>query len=274
MVNNMNKSRIFLIAIKRQFRLSNIITFGVLALLMILTNIFVDRGMNFERIIVSSIRSAFLPILIVRLIFVLKETNNHGVNKAIYLNYNSKSIYISRILSDFLLMLFGLLLITTTPILIHVIKNHLYVSGDDVGKWVMFILGYSVIYMLITVLFRYIQASIKNKGLRAIAYTTTIILTYTFMLIIKVLMGLRATVWEYDFQTWIYENREIVTWVPILNITTVNLVLDHTQRFTNGTELISHYEYWRMIPFIIYSLGVVSLIATLGASKRKTLLCA
>lgn len=134
MVNNMNKSRIFLIAIKRQFRLSNIITFGVLALLMILTNIFVDRGMNFERIIVSSIRSAFLPILIVRLIFVLKETNNHGVNKAIYLNYNSKSIYISRILSDFLLMLFGLLLITTTPILIHVIKNHLYVSGDDVGK--------------------------------------------------------------------------------------------------------------------------------------------
>ena len=129
----MNKSRILLIAIKRQFRLSNITTFGVLAVVMILTNIFIGE-IPFNRIITSSMRSSFMPILIVRLIFVLRETNNHDMNKAIYLNYNAKSIYISRIFSDLLLMFFGLLLITAMPIIVHASKDDLFVSGEDIGK--------------------------------------------------------------------------------------------------------------------------------------------
>ena len=277
MVNNMNKSRIFLIAIKRQFRLSNMITFGVLAILMILNNVFATRTPYFDKLITSTIRTSFLAILIVRLIFVLKETNNHDINKAIYLNYNAKSVYITRILSDFLLMFTGLLLITSVPIITHVLKNHLHVSFDEIGKWALFLLGYSSIYIFITVLFRFVQSSIKNKGLRALSYIGIISFTYVFMLIMNILMALRSARWEYDFQTWIFENRDIITWLPILNIATVNLVLDHSQLMTNGTTVItviSHYEYWRMVPFIIYSLGTVSLIATLGASKRKTLLCA
>ena len=256
----MNQSRIFLIAIKRQFRLSNIITFGVLALLFILTNVLMSSAPEFQRLIRSSIYTTFISVLIVRLIFVLKETNNHDMNKAIYLNYNAKSVYIARILSDFLLVFFGLLLVTGSPIAIHAIKNGMPVSFDDISKWLLLILGYSAIYAFITVMFRFIQSSIKIKGLRALAYTFTILMTYVFMILMNILMNRNLT-WAFDLQQWIYENKEAVTWTPILNIMTINLIFEN-------------YEFWRIVPFIVYSMGIVSLIAILGATKRKTLLCA
>ena len=270
----MNTLRIYGIAIKRQFRLSNIITFGVLALLAVITNVFSKTSPPFFRVITSTMNTSFTAILIVRLIFVLKETNNHDMNKAIYLNYHSINIYVARVFSDFLLMFFGLLLITGVPIITYALNANLHVSGTNIGWWILFVFGNAMIYMIITVAFRFVQSSIKAKILRGFIYVGIILFTYILMLVIRIIIGFDVAQWQVDFKVWLFNNRDFVTFMPILNIITIPMTSDHIINFSDNSHITLYYEYWRVVPFIAYSLGAIIAITTLGASQRKTLLCA
>ncbi len=187
---------------------------------------------------------------------ILRDNSTLDKNRLTYLRYNKSSVLLGKIFADTVVFFATIMFVVILAPIFLVNLNHGKLIDGAISKITLYVIGFLFFYILIVMGMRFIDSKNKKKLNKGLFMSLWLLFTVVAFIASSILIGIKFN----DYKDWFIDHKILVSFIPILNITTPFLIL---------YDLL---PLWSAVPLITYSvIGIIVFWKPLSSSLKEYL---